>query len=274
MKHLPVVLVCIITLLAAAMPARAAEIRPGTLTGRFVLTPQAPMADGLVYIYNLANGPAPSQDRYWRVPDHFQRLDRDGRFSVQLLEGDYCIGAIKRNGPSQIGPPREGDLFLLYTDPGGQPTALHVTKDETVDLGTISGARPYVPSRDTKGLTAIAGTVQDPDGKPVANVLVFAFITPTVIGKPLFLSDRSGTDGTFLLPVSDGGTYYLKLRSSFGGGPPQAGMILDGDKEQPLHQVTVKGGEIVRGVILTGKTFPGRGLEKGGSPNRPNLPVR
>lgn len=263
MKQLFVAFFCVVALLSARDGARAAAFQPGTMTGRFMLTQQTPMSDGLVYIYNLANGPEPSRDRYWRVPDHFMKLDKDGRFTVQLLEGTYCVGAIKRNGPPQIGPPQEGDMFLLGTDGNGQPRKFTVKSNETVDLGVISGAKPFAPSLDTKGLTAIEGTILDAEGKPEAGVLVFAFPTPTVIGKPLFVSDRSARDGKFVLRVSEGGTYYLKLRSTFGGGPPQAGAILDGNKEQPLHRVTVKTGETIQGVSLTGKRFPGRGKDQG-----------
>lgn len=263
MKQLFVAFFCIVALLTAMESARADAFQPGTITGRFMLTPQTPMSDGLVYIYNLATGPEPSRDRYWRVPDHFKQLDKDGRFTVQLLEGVYCIGAIKRNGPPLIGPPQKGDMFLLSTDGNGQPKKFTVKSNETVDMGVISGATPFAPSLDTKGLTAIVGTIRDADGKPEAGVLVFAFPTPTVVGKPLFVSDRSANDGKFVLRVSEGGTYYLKLRSTFGGGPPQAGAILDGNKEQPLHRVTVKTGETTPGVVLTGKRFPGRGREQG-----------
>jgi len=269
MKQLFVAFFCIVALLSAMGGARAAAFQPGTITGRFMLTPQAAMSDGLVYIYNLANGPAPSRDRYWRVPDHFIKLDKDGRFTVQLLEGTYCIGAIKRNGQPQIGPPQEGDMFLLSMDNNGQPRKFIVKSNESVDMGVTSGAKPFAPSPDTKGLTAIEGTILDADGKPEAGVLVFAFPTPTVIGKPLFVSDRSDQNGKFILRVNEGGTFYLKLRSTFGGGPPQAGAILDGNKEQPLRPVTVKTGETTQGVVLTGKRFPGRGKDQGMTGSNP-----
>lgn len=252
----------LMALLMVAGSAAADEFRTGTLTGQFKADAGAPMTDGMVYIYNLAAGPAPSHDRYWRVPDFVEKLDKDGRFAIELPPGEYCIGAIKRRGPAQIGPPLEGDLFVLGLDEKGLPKKFTVAKGEKRDIGVLSGAQPYKALPPAKDVTGIEGTVLDVDGKPVEGAMVFAFMTSTVVGKPLFVSDRSSKDGKFLLRVHEGGTYYLKVRDSYGGGPPRGGAVLDGNKEEPLHKVTVKNGEISRGSVLKGRKFPGRGPNK------------
>lgn len=241
--------------------AVAEESRTGTLSGQFRIDAKAPMTDGMVYVYNLATGPAPSHDRYWRIPDFVEKLDGEGRFTLELPAGDYCIGAIKRSGATQIGPPQQGDFFLLALDDTKHPRKFAVAKGEKRDIGVVTGAQPYKAAA-AAGVTGIEGTILDLAGAPVEGAMVFAFLTPTIVGKPLFVSDRSGKDGKFLLRVHEGGTYYLKVRDNYGGGPPRGGSVLDGNKEEPLHKVTVKTGEIAGGAVLKGKKFPGRGPNK------------
>lgn len=259
MKHLLAATLCALVILSAVSFAGADVPQPGTLNGQFMVSSDKPMSDGLAYLYNLATGPAPSREKYWRVPDNVTKLDKEGRFTIRLSAGDYCIGAIKRQGTPQIGPPLDGDLFLLILDDKGKPRKYSVKNGENLDIGVISGARPFMPLSNAKGITAIEGTVQDSEGKPVADALVLAFLTPTIIGKPLFVSEKSGKDGKFLLRVHDGGTFYLKLRNSYGGGPPNTGAVLDGNKEEPMQQVFVKAGQITKDVVIKGKVFPGRG---------------
>ncbi len=220
------------------------------------------MTDGLVYIYNLATGPAPSRDKYWRVPDNVTKLDKEGRFTVNLVAGDYCVGAIKRQGPPQIGPPLEGDLLLLIPGDKGTPKKFSVKSGENLDIGINGGARPFTVPKVAKDITAIEGTIVDEEGKPIADALVLAFLTPTIVGKPLFVSEKSGKDGKFLLRVHDGGRFYLKLRGSYGGGPPNTGAVIDGKKEEPMQQVFVKSGNITKDVVLKGKIFSGRGQQQ------------
>lgn len=251
----------LMAVLLVAGVAAADGFRTGTLSGQFKVDAKAPMADGMVYVYNLATGPAPSHDRYWRVPDFVEKLDKDGRFAIELPSGEYCIGAIKRSGATQIGPPQEGDFFLLALDDKKLPRKVALGQGEKKDIGVLSGAQPYkvVPAA---GITGIEGTILDLEGAPVEGTMVFAFMTPTVVGKPLFVSDRSDKSGKFLLRVHEGGTYYLKVRDNYGGGPPRGGAVLDGNKEEPLVKVTAKTGEIARGAVLKGRKFPGRGPNK------------
>jgi hypothetical protein len=262
MKQLFIAVGCVIAFMAAATIAMADAPKLGALSGQFMISPGMPMSEGLAYFYNLATGPAPSRDRYWRVPDNVKGLDKEGRFTIELAAGDYCVGAVKRHGSPQIGPPQKGDVFLLDLDDKGKPKIISVSSGKNIDMGVVSGASLSTNSSVSEGLTAVEGVVRDSEGKPVEGALVLAFISPTIIGKPLFVSERSGKDGRFLLRVHEGGIYYLKLRNTYGGGPPRAGAILDGNKEEPLHQVSVKTGETARGVVLTGKIFPGRGRDQ------------
>ena len=260
MKKLCTVIFVVMVVLSAAISFGAEDQKNTSLKGTFLIKTGLPMSGALYYVYNLSSGPAPSRDKYWRVPDHLGTLKEDGSFSIELTEGTYCVGAVQRmRGTTRIGPPEDGDFFLLSLDEKGQPKKYQVKKGESLDVGIISGARQIKTPFLIAGTTAIEGSIQDGDGKPVEGAMAFAFLTPTIIGKPLFVSERSCKAGKFVLRVSEGGTYYIKIRDDFGGGPPRAGKMLDGNREEPLTQVTVKTGETASIGIIKVKKFPGRG---------------
>ncbi len=235
----------------------------GVLSGRFLMADDRPLSGALLYLYNLKSGPLPSLDRYWRVPNHSAEIGADGRFSIQAPPGLYSIGAIKRSNGLYIGPPELDDLFMLYLDETGQPRAFSLKPGALLNLGDIR--EPALSSRKkdpSEAATSIEGVITDLQGKPLEGVLVFAFTRPTVVGKPLFVSQPSDARGHFRLALAEGGTYYLKARSNLGGGPPQTGLIIDGNKLEPLVKVSVSTGETSGGVVLKTKTFPGRGRKK------------
>lgn len=262
-----------------------AKEKVGTLSGQLMIKDDGPMGEGMVFLYNAETGPPPSRDKYWRVPDFVAEIDAKGRFNVELLEGKYCLGAIKRLAAKQIGPPAEGDYFLISRDENGSPKVYAVKTGEKRDIGIIAEAVPFKKPVATGGITAVEGNVMDAEGKPVEGALVFAFVTPNIVGKPMFVSDRSAKDGTYRLRVHEGGTYYLKTRNVYGGGPPLSGEVVDiyGERGQVARGqvapvvVTVKTGETVKGINLKGIPFPGRGPnaqgfqpfgKKGGEVNR------
>lgn len=263
MKKLCAVILVVMAVLSATISFGAEDLNKATMTGTFQIKTGLPMSRALFYLYNLATGPAPSADKYWRVPDHAKAMKDDGSFSIKLPEGTYCIGAVRRlRGASRIGPPEDGDFLLLSLDDKGLPKKYQVKNGERLDVGTISGARQIKTPFLVAGTTAIEGSIQDDEGKPVEGAMAFAFITPTVIGKPLFVSERSCKAGKFVLRVPEGGTYYIKIRDDLGGGPPRAGKMTDGNKEEPLLPVSVKTGETASIGILKVKKFPGRGPNK------------
>lgn len=265
MKTLIALFACCTTLLfAAPVLAEGEPVAAGVLTGKFMNN----MGEGLAFFYNHATGPAPDRAKYWRIPDYSAPLDATGKFTAQLPPGEYYVAGLKRlahTGPVQIGPPLENDLFVPFLDKQGRPVKIALKSSESKDLGIIKDVKK---KPDLSRITAIEGIVLDTEGKPVEGALALAFTSPRVVGKPQFTSDRSDKEGKFLLRVHQGGTYYLKLRNSFGGGRPEAGAVLDGNKQQPLAAVLAKTGEIVTGVTLTGKAFTGRGpTENEGKPD-------
>ncbi len=245
----------------------AEELNTGTLIGKAMIKDGQPMANGVVYFFNDASGPPPSDDRYWRVPDEIITIDAEGNFTAKLVEGKYYVGAIKRlksASGQEVGPPQQGDLFLPNRSEDGNPKSFIVSSGKTTDIGTVTGAYPFQKrsSKIKDGITAIEGKVTDARGKPVAKALVFAFPTPAMVGRPLFVSDRTGKDGKYVLRVNQGGNYYLKVRDVYGGGALKAGDILGSYGQKEPLAVTVKTGSAVKGIDITGIRFPGTGPKK------------
>lgn len=62
--------------------------------------------------------------------------------------------------------------------------------------------------------------------------------------------------------IAEGASYHLKVRSNKGGGPPQIGLVIDGNKQDPLVKVSVSTGQTSEPVTLKTKIFPGRGRQQ------------
>lgn len=233
------------------------------ISGRVLLADGTPLSRGLLYLYNLGRGPIPSRDRYWRVPNQVQEIDREGRFSTPVPPGIYAVGAIRRAGGLQIGPAGPGDMFMLSSDGVGEVRRYSFDAGAEVDLGDIREVRwPDNVHKEAGATTAIEGVVTDGEGKPVEGIHVFAFLREVVAGKPLFASEQSNARGEFRLPVAEGGTYFLKARGDLGGGPPQAGLMIDGKKGEPMAAISVETGQVTAGIILRTRAFEGRGRNK------------
>jgi hypothetical protein len=260
MKRLAFLTACLF--LIAAVGVSAQETGKGKITGKLLTEDGKPMSDGSVFFFNAATGPPPSQEKYWRVPDAVAPIGDKGGFSLELPPGKYYLGAMKRiSAEKNVGPPGEGDYFLKGQDAMGNPKPFFVKKGETTDIGTIAEAAPFKRAvvKYSGGITAIEGVVRDPDGKPVEGAAVFGYKKPAARGKPLFASDKTGKDGKYILRVSEGGKYYLKVRDVFGGGPPKGGEIVGSFWQGVPVEASVQTGEITKGVDIQVMRFPGRG---------------
>jgi hypothetical protein len=225
-------------------------VKTGSITGKIAEKGKGPLTGGMVLFFSEKSGPPPSATRYWRVPTHSFSIDANGKFNATLPEGKYYMGATRKFLGEQLGPPGEGDLFFISQDKSGNPKLHTVKGNEILNIGVISEAIPF--SRKTlviEGITSIHGTITDEKGNPVEGMLVFAFPTPTMFGRPLFVSEKSDKDGKYLLRLHSGGKYYLSSRANYGGGPPTAEQNMGAyAKGQP---VTVQSGEIVKGINIT-----------------------
>jgi hypothetical protein len=243
--------------------ASAQEVKKGTITGQIMIKENGPMAGGMVFVFNDASGPPPSSDKYWRVPDTVVKIDAEGRFSTDLPAGKYYLGAKKAITGKDIGPPQDGDLFYAFSVEKGMPKTYEVEEGKRTDVGVITGATPFRKEsvKFNDGITAIEGVIIDGENRPVQGALVFAFLTPSMVGRPLFASERTGQDGKYILRVYGGGSYYLRVRSIYGGGLPTAGEMVGAYGIKEPVAVTVKSGEKVKDITIQVRRFSGRGLK-------------
>ena len=230
------------------------ESRPalGTVRGFIQSTDGVPLAGGDVYFFNEVTGPSPAPEKYWRVPGMLGVLDDKGGFSVDLPPGRYYVGAIQRKeGRALIGPPAVGDMYYAGN------TVYDVLPEVQNNLDVIRGAKPFSfdIGAERDGVTAIEGSVLDLGGKVVESAVVFAHKKQEMTDRPLFVSTRTGKDGVYRLRVSGGGTFYLRVRNSYGGGMPVTGAIMGVYGGDNPKAVTVKKGEVLKGINLTGIEF-------------------
>lgn len=229
--------------------AETDKAKTGAITGQIGIKGKGLMKEGTVFFFNEKSGPPPSATKYWRVPTNMFSLDGDGKFRAVLPEGRYYMGAIKRASGEDLGPPQDGDFFFISQDERGTPKIYTVKSNDSIDLGLVSGAELF--SRKTlvkEGITSIEGTIYNDSGSPAKGISVFAFSGPIMIGRPLFVSDRSDKNGKYILRLYEGGAYHLKARANYGGGPPSAdeaiGIYSDG---KPL---AIKTGETKKGIDI------------------------
>lgn len=248
--------------------ADAQEAMTGQISGKLMIKDGGPMSGGMVYFFNAETGQGPNPDKYWKVPDNIAEINDKGEFSVELHEGKYYMGGIKRlSGKTEIGPPQIGDFFYRGLDEKGDSRLFIVKKGENVDLGTISDAVPFNGLIIKDKITAIEGRVILDNDSPVEGALIFAYTSLTMTGRPGFVSDKTDKEGKFILRVHEGGSYYLRAREIYGGGPPVSGGIIGGYGEAKPISVEVKTGEIIKGIDIKVIKFPGRGPNQGKDPD-------
>lgn len=71
-------------------------------------------------------------------------------------------------------------------------------------------------------------------------------------GRPVFVSTRTDINGKYQLRVHDGGSFYLKVRSIFGGGAPKIGEYVSAEESV---KVIIKKNQQLNGVLIKAKKF-------------------
>jgi len=173
----------------------------------------------------------------------------DGSFVVDLPPGDYYLLARKRAGGGLAGPMRKGDLFGYYP---GNPVSVRPGGYRLLSIPATALKLRNVPSYSGKyqGVALLEGRIVGTDGKPRAGVYAALYDNPALLNRPVFLSDMTGPDGRFRLPVPLPGTYYLGARSGYGGAPGP-GDLYGRFEGNAAHSVSFREGDHLDGIVIT-----------------------
>jgi hypothetical protein len=209
------------------------------------------MKNALAMFYLKQNGPAPLPERYWRVPDAMVAVSSNGMFTAELEPGEYYVGVVGRQSSKIVpGPPMDGDFLILVKDKNGNPKIISLDVGETIKVGTQKGSVFKTRDRNKINITDVEGRITRLDGTPVSGAYVFAFHSPERGTRPIFVSDKSGKNGSYVLRVDGDGPYYLKVRESYGGGKPNTGELMGtfgGDEQLPI---VTKTGSTLKGIDI------------------------
>lgn len=172
----------------------------------------------------------------------------DGSFVVELPPGNYYLLTRKRASGGIAGPMRKGDLFGYYP---GNPVSVGPDGYRLLSIPATALKLRNVPSYSGKykGAALIEGRILDKAGKPVQGVYAALYDNPDLLNRPVFLSDVTGADGKYRLPVPIPGRYYLGARSGYGGSPA-AGDHYGRYEGNAEHAVTIRDGDYLKGIDL------------------------
>jgi hypothetical protein len=174
--------------------------------------------------------------------------DADGGFVLELPPGKYFLLARKRAGGGVAGPLRKGDLFGYFP---GNPVTITQGKVTRIALPAMTLKLRNAPtySAGYSAPASIEGRILDKAGRPVQGVYAALYDNPDLLNRPVFLSDSTGADGKYRLPVPVPGRYFLGARSGYGGSP-SAGDDYGRYEGNPEHAVTIRDGDDLKGIDL------------------------
>jgi hypothetical protein len=256
MKGLQILLLLILSV-AAAYGQDSAPINNGTLSGKVMVKENQPMANGMVLLYNPYLGPPPHPYKYWRIPDMIFSTEQNGSFLIDLPAGTYYMMIAQKSPDSEIGPPGTDEFLYFHSDKKGNAVLLKIEPGKKLELGTLSGTFFWTADKveREKGITSASGVVTDDSGKPVNNVVVFAYLFRNANGRPAFVSDRTDKNGKFVIRFHEGGTYFLKVRGVIGGGKPRAGEFMNVTRDFEPTIISLKKDEKLKDLKLQVKMF-------------------
>jgi hypothetical protein len=145
--------------------------------------------------------------------------DRQGCYILNLPPGRYCLVARKRSaGKPDVGPLTPEDYSSWVSQPIEVGRQRAVRLDLTVRklVGDLLFSAQYTIRVSN---TQFKGKITDETGEPLAGLLVVANRRQKISRKPDYASLPSGKDGSFILYLPGGGTYYLGLKRELLGKP-------------------------------------------------------
>lgn len=219
----------------AASPSAGGQ---GRIKGQIVV----PLEGVYLYVYK------PGSDLYGPAFAVSPPTGADGAFELELPDGDYVAVARKHKDGTAAGPIVAGDNrseFHQVTVKGGAVEMTVVAPVKVGDQRQLAGAA--VVSK-----TGLAGRIVDSDGKAVEGARVHVYDHVQMSERPKFVSEKTGPDGRYQIPLPAGGTYYLAARDKFGG-PPKLGDLYGRYDQGTIEPsaVVVREGELLKEVNIT-----------------------
>jgi len=189
----------------------AQDIGAATVSGRMLMQDGSPLSGGIAVAFDLRNNLPPDPEKYIQPPDYAAEIQGDGSFMLHLPQGQYYIGAIQRHN-GELGPPREGDVFLLLRDEKLNSKHIEVHDNGTVDLGDLAAGETFRATSDPMHTyTSVSGRVTDTQGNPARDVTVAALLVNKDQKDMLFTAYGTDSNGEYMLKLPFGGTYNLGI---------------------------------------------------------------
>ncbi|MHB8709628.1 MAG: carboxypeptidase-like regulatory domain-containing protein [Desulfuromonadales bacterium] len=210
----------------------------GRVKGQIV----APLEGVYLYVYK------PGSDLYGPAFAMSPPTGADGAFELELPDGEYVAVARKHKDGTAAGPIVAGDNrseFLKVTVKGG-------TVEMTVVAPVKVGDERRMSAEAAVSRTGLSGRVLDSDGKPVEGARVHVYDHVQMSERPKFVSEKTGPDGRYQVPLPAGGTYYLAARDKFGG-PPKLGDLYGRYDQGTIEPsaVVVREEELLKEINIT-----------------------
>lgn len=141
------------------------------------------------------------------------RTDEGGAFAARISPGRYWLIARRRSGRQPFGPLEVGDAFGFYP---GNPVEVRAGERVALRLPAVAVLKKSGWSAPSALRVRLSGTIRDVAGRPLAGYRAFLHAKAAMLGKPEFVSEPSGPDGSYLLWVDREGVFYLGARAEIG----------------------------------------------------------
>lgn len=231
-----------LALVPEAPPVPATEPKVGTGVLGVTMVDGKPFAGAIVYVYPDLNDRLKGMGLGMSAP-----TDEQGLFEIPLPAGTYYLLARHRRDGGLVGPLRSGDYIGYFP---GNPVTVREGEVLKVALSLLEVPEKVDRLADSLfGQTSIHGRVLNAKGEPVAGLRAILYGDPMMLNRPLYVSQPSGTDGSFVLSFPKGGTYYLAARNSLGG-TPQPGELYGRFAGSPDSALDVKTGQARAGIEI------------------------
>jgi hypothetical protein len=178
--------------------------------------------------------------------------DAEGGFFASVSPGRYFIVVRKRSGTGgRFGPLSVGNHFGYYAY---NPLVLKAGERATVRVAAVEVLRRTGWKEPSALRTRLTGTVRDSRGSPLPGYRVFLHSGPGMLGRPDFVSEESGSDGSFEIWAERAGTFHLGARREIGQARVE-GETVGYYTGSPDHSITVgMDGREMRGLdVVVGK---------------------